>query len=229
MYWQEEDDPNETYQVPDDVFDVVFKLAGGQLVVDHARALADAVCAKLNTDTHSQIGIHPIRVAESGNGWQRPGAGGEMLHLSRRTKLVLRVHRSVYEDVLRLSDSTLEINGQALKVGVGSVRKLTAMTTLFTHGIACDEVQSESQFLVDMASALQTMEIRVKKMICGTTNSIQTDKGSIFTRALMVANLTPEESVLVQQQGIGSDRLMGCGLFVAHRGIDAVFTEQQTL
>ncbi len=229
MYWQEEDDPNETYQVPDDVFDVVFKLAGGQLVVDHARALADAVCAKLNTDTHSQIGIHPIRVAESGNGWLRPGAGGEMLHLSRRTKLVLRVHRSVYEDVLRLSDSTLEINGQALKVGVGSVRKLTAMTTLFTHGIACDEVQSESQFLVDMASALQTMEIRVKKMICGTTNSIQTDKGSIFTRALMVANLTPEESVLVQQQGIGSDRLMGCGLFVAHRGIDAVFTEQQTL
>lgn len=227
VYWQEEDDPNEAYQVPDDVFDVVFKLAGGRLAVDHAQALADAVCAKLSADAHSQIGIHQIRVAESGNGWQRPGMGGEMLHLSRRTKLVLRVHQGIYEDVLRLCDSTLEIDGQALKVGAGSVRKLTAMTTLFTHGIACDEAQPESQFLADMASALQALGIRVKKMICGTTNSIQTDKGSIFTRALMVANLTPEESVLVQQQGIGSDRLMGCGLFVAHKGIDAVFTEQQ--
>ncbi len=222
MYWQEENDPNEAYQVPDDVFDVVFKLSGIRLVVDHAQFLAHAVCAKLTEHTRSQIGIHQIRVAESGNGWERPSSAGEMLQLSRRTKLVLRVDQDVYQDVLQLRNSELEIGGQGLKLGDSKLRKLSPLTTLFSHGIACDEDQAETEFLTDMASALHQMEIKVKKMICGTAHSIRSDKGSIFTRSLMVANLTPQESVLLQQRGIGSGRLMGCGLFVPHRGIDAI-------
>ena len=227
MYWHEENDLNEIYQVPDDVFDVAFKLTGNQLAVDHAQSLAHAVCARLTDDTHSQIGIHQVRVAESGNGWRRPSTSGEILHLSRRTKLVLRVNQDVFDDVLRLTDCELEIDGKRLKVGVSTVKKLTSITTLFSHGIVCDDAQSETEFLADMAAALQQMEIKVKKMICGMTHSIRSDSGSIFTRALMVANLTPEESVLLQQRGIGAGRLIGCGLFVPHRGIDAVFTAQQ--
>jgi CRISPR-associated protein Cas6 len=227
MYWREESDPNEVYQVPDDVFDVAFRLAGSRLAVDHAQSLAHAVCARLATAIHPHIGIHQVRVAESGNGWERPNTGTEMLHLSRRTRLVVRVRRDVYEDVIRLSESELEIDGQQLKLGAGSIRKLSALTTLFSHGIACDESQSETEFLAETASVLQLMEIKVKKMICGTTNSIRTDRGSIFTRALMVADLTPQESVLLQQRGLGNDRLMGCGLFVPHRSVDAVFTSQQ--
>lgn len=226
MYWQEESDPNDAYQVPDDVFDVAFKLTGSWLAVDHAQLLSHAVCANLTAPTCSQIGIHQVRVAESGNGWERPSSDGEMLQLSRRTKLVLRVDQDVYEDVLRLRNSELEIGGQGLKVGDSKLRKLSPLTTLFSHGIACDEDQAETEFLTDMASALHQMEIKVKKMICGIAHSIRSDGGSIFTRSLMVANLTPQESVLLQQRGIGSGRLMGCGLFVPHRGIDAVFTSQ---
>ena len=222
MYWQEESDPNEAYQVPDEVFDVVFKLSGIRLVVDHAQFLAHAVCANLKAPTCSQIGIHQIRVAESGNGWERPSSAGEMLQLSRRTKLVLRVDQDVYQDVLQLRNSELEIGGQGLKLGDSKLRKLSPLTTLFSHGIACDEDQAETEFLTDMASALHQMEIKVKKMICGTAHSIRSDKGSIFTRSLMVANLTPQESVLLQQRGIGGGRLMGCGLFLPHRSIDAI-------
>ncbi len=222
MYWQEESDLNDAYQIPDDVFDVAFKLTGSWLAVDHAQLLSHAVCAKLKSSTCSQIGIHQVRVAESGNGWERPSNAGEMLQLSRRTKLVLRVDRGVYEDVLRLCDSELEIGGQGLKVGDSKLRKLSPLTTLFAHGIACDEIQAETDFLADMASAIGQMDIRVKKMICGMAHSIRSDKGSIFTRSLMVASLTPQESVLLQQRGIGSGRLMGCGLFLPHRSIDAI-------
>jgi len=222
VYWQEESDLNDAYQIPDDVFDVAFKLTGSWLAVDHAQLLSHAVCAKLKSSTCSQIGIHQVRVAESGNGWERPSNAGEMLQLSRRTKLVLRVDRGVYEDVLRLCDSELEIGGQGLKVGDSKLRKLSPLTTLFAHGIACDEIQAETDFLADMASAIGQMDIRVKKMICGMAHSIRSDKGSIFTRSLMVASLTPQESVLLQQRGIGSGRLMGCGLFLPHRSIDAI-------
>ena len=227
MYWHQQNEANESYQVPDDVFDVAFKLVGNRLAVDHAQSLADAVCANLPDETHSKIGIHQIRVAESGNGWERPGSEGGMLYLSLRTRLVLRVNQKVYEDVLQLCGSELDVEGQLLKVGTSRVRKLSLLTTLFSHGIACDEAQAENDFLADMASALLAMGTRVKKMICGTTGTVRTDGSSIFTRALMVADLTSPESVLLQQRGIGSGRLIGCGLFIPHKGIDAVYTAQQ--
>ena len=64
-------------------------------------------------------------------------------------------------------------------------------------------------------------------MICGRSGEISGANGSLFTRALMVADLSPEESVSLQQQGLGDDRLLGCGLFVPHKGIDAVYSMQE--
>jgi hypothetical protein len=46
--------------------------------------------------------------------------------------------------------------------------------------------------------------------------------GSIFTRSLMVADLEPEQSVHLQQVGLGEGRTIGCGLFIPHKGIKAV-------
>jgi hypothetical protein len=38
----------------------------------------------------------------------------------------------------------------------------------------------------------------------------------------MLADLSAEESVRIQQEGIGPLRHMGCGIFIPHKGIDAV-------
>jgi len=38
----------------------------------------------------------------------------------------------------------------------------------------------------------------------------------------MVADLEPEQSVRLQQIGIGPGRTIGCGLFIPHKGIAAV-------
>jgi CRISPR-associated protein Cas6 len=227
VYWQDDKDAAEAFRVPDDVIDIVFKMSGARLVVDHAQSLADAICERLPDSSHGQIGIHRIRVGASGNGWNSPGEAGEIMQLSRRTRLVMRIHKSVHRQVLQLCDTQLEIEGEQLKLGASSVRKLSSITTLFSHSIVCDEAQAESDFLDDMASALEAMNVKVKKMICGTTHSIRSDQGSIFTRALMVAELTPEESVELQQRGIGPGRLIGCGLFLPHKGIDPVFSAQE--
>ena len=37
---------------------------------------------------------------------------------------------------------------------------------------------------------------------------------------------TAEESVRIQQEGIGDMRTMGCGIFIPHKGIDAVRTSE---
>ena len=71
------------------------------------------------------------------------------------------------------------------------------------------------------------MSIRVSKIISGKPGEIRAAGENIFTRALMVADLEPEESVTLQQLGIGEDQMLGCGLFVPHKGIDAVHNVQE--
>jgi len=71
------------------------------------------------------------------------------------------------------------------------------------------------------------MNISVSKMICGKTGLIRTDAENIFTRSLMIADLKPDESVRLQKQGIGEGRNLGCGIFVPHKGIDAVYNVQE--
>jgi len=39
----------------------------------------------------------------------------------------------------------------------------------------------------------------------------------------MIADLKPGESLSIQQFGLGEERKLGCGLFLPHRGIDAVY------
>lgn len=227
MYWQEDNDNPGTYQIPDDIVDIVFKLQGTRLIVDHAQSLASAICECLPTASHDKIGVHRIRIAESGNGWTRPDEPLAEMHLSRRTRLVIRVAKSEFEQVSDLSGFDLNLGGEALKLGSTSIRNLSGLTTLFSHGIVCDASQSESEFLKEMALTLSQMSIDVKKMICGRSQTIRSNRGPIFSRALMVADLTPAESVELQQQGIGTDRLLGCGLFIPHKGIEPVFSSQE--
>jgi hypothetical protein len=41
----------------------------------------------------------------------------------------------------------------------------------------------------------------------------------------MVAELEPEQSIRLQQTGLGEGRTFGCGIFLPHKGIKAVKQE----
>jgi CRISPR-associated protein Cas6 len=224
MYWQEQDDNKASFQVSNEVFDLLFELNGKSILVDHAYLLAQEVIKNISKHSKKGIAIHQIRVAESGNGWSRPNQSDDLIHLSRRTKLIIRVHKDVYQDLLQLEGRTLNIGGQTLIVGKCKIRKLSRLTTLFTHGIVCNEDESENQFLTNIVHELEHRKIYVKKMICGSSRLIKNNLVQLFTRSLMIANLPHEDSVLLQQQGIGTDRLLGCGIFVPHKGIEAVYS-----
>jgi hypothetical protein len=38
----------------------------------------------------------------------------------------------------------------------------------------------------------------------------------------MVADLKKDESVLLQEKGLGDHRLLGCGLFIPQKGIETI-------
>ena len=219
MYWQERADEG-TDVIPDDVVDVVFGIACRALPVEHAYALWSAVGGVLPwLRDEPGAGIHPIHVADSGNGWMRPGRPDDLLHPSRRTKLVIRVPKARVADTERLSGHTLDVAGNALRVDAASVRRLSPLTTIFSRYVAIERALDENAFLAEALAQLNGLGVKPKKMLCGIEHSIATPDGPLRTRSLMLAELTPAEALTVQQRGLGPMGHLGCGLFIPHKDI----------
>lgn len=225
MLWQE-DSGADHQAVGKDMVDVAFRLAGGTMPVAHAHALYRAVIAELPwLAREPRSGIHQIHVAASGNGWMRPDPDDcEVLNLSRRTRLMLRVPRERLADAEHLIGRDLDVSGHRLQVGQASARPLTASGTLFARYVMCaDAAHEEEERFVDwVVDALEAMGIRPKKLLCGMTSFIEVPGERLRARSLMVAALPPAASLELQRRGLGEGRLMGCGLFVHHKGIEPV-------
>ena len=219
MFWQEET-KQDNYRVPDAVVDLSFQINCRTLPVDHAWALSQAVCAVLPWLAEEEgAGVHTIHVAESGNGWMRPEGGAELLCLSRRTRLTLRVPRKRIDDAQQLTGRTLNVAGNALAVEKATVKPLAAITTVFSRYVVSQTGQDEGAFLEATVRELTAVGIRPKKMLCGIEKTIATPTESVRTRSLMIAELTLEESMQLQQRGLGPLRHLGCGLFLPHKDI----------
>ena len=224
MYWNEDKEQQPEFVVPDDVVDLAFKFSGPTLPLDHAHALSAellSVLPWLAEEVHA--GVHLIHGAASGNGWYRPeDPSTELLHLSRRSRMRLRVPSYRLDDARELTGNTLDVAGHAIEVGEATVYKLSSLSTLFARYVITDAAVDEGEFLKQAAEQLQDLEISARKMLGGIAHSMQFPDGPVHTRSLMVAELEPEQSVRLQQIGLGPGRTYGCGLFLPHKGIKPV-------
>lgn len=223
LYWDEEP---ESVQAPvrEEVVDLAFAIDCRHLPVDHAYPLAEAIVAVLPWMADEPLaGIHQIHVASSQNGWERPDAESDQpLILSRRTKLTLRVPTSRVADTEKLTGVKLDVAGHAMTIGAAKSRPMSRHATQLARYVAVAEVEDESGFLSWAEAELGAMGIVLKKALCGIARPIQTPHGVVQTRSLLVANLTPENAMLLQVRGLGPHRALGCGLFSAHKGMDPV-------
>ncbi len=94
--------------------------------------------------------------------------------------------------------------------------------TVFARYVVDEEGADEERFVERVASELESRSMTVRKLLCGRSHRIESAEGVLATRSLLVADLGPEESLAVQCHGIGPGRLLGCGLFVPHKGIGPV-------
>ncbi len=215
MYWQD-DTQNPQQRVPDDVVDVTFAITCMKLPVDHAYALSRALREVfpwfIDEDAAA---LHTIHVAASGNGWQRPS---DFIHPSKRTKLVVRLPKSRLADATTLTGKTLDIDGHPVVVGAHGIRPLNPISTVFARDCATGG-SNEEEFLAGALKLLRALGIMPKKMLCGTHGTIATPDGPIATRSLMLAELSFEESLRLQQRGLGPHRTLGCGVFIPHKDI----------
>lgn len=210
---------------PADTVDAVFAISCRSLPVDHAYALSQAIQAALPWfAAEPGAGLHTIHGAASGSGWLRPEGEHAVLQLSRRAKLALRLPRSRLDDAAAMIGRTLQVANQALRVDSLSVRPLSRITTLFSRSVVLanandDAADDEPAFLAAAARELDALGIDVARMLCGRVTPVATPARRYRTRSLMLAGLAPQHSLALQQQGLGAERKLGCGLFIPHKDI----------
>ena len=224
MYWNDDKDKTPGFVVPDDVVDLAYKIGCPTIPLDHAHSLSSALLEALPWIAEEEYaGIHLIHGAASGNGWFRPeDPENELLHLPKRTRMRLRLPKNRLQEAQALSGQTLDIQGHPLEIGKSDVFLLSSLPTLFSRYVITSEELDETGFLEEVAEQLMALDIPCRKMLGGITHTMNFSDGPVFTRSLMVADLGPEQSVRLQQVGLGEGRTRGCGLFVPHKGIKAV-------
>lgn len=217
MYWQEEVNEQQ-FIVPEKVVDLVFQIDCATLPVDHAWVLLQEIRRALPWfgDAPSE-GLHIIHGADSGNGWERPQASDDLLYLSRRVKLILRLPRERVEPAQALSGNILDLDGHRMAVGQSKVRNLGMTNFLYSRYVVGPQSASEDQFITWAVQELTALGVSCKKILCGKSCRLSTGEQQLETRSLMVANLSFQDAVTLQESGIGPHRSMGCGLFVPQK------------
>lgn len=223
MFWQEKPE-EKSFAASDEVVDLCFKLVCKTLPLDHAWALSSTLIKAApwlkNTENTA---IHLIHGAESGNGWMRPdNTENELLHLSRRARFTLRLHRKHLDLADQLIGLKLDIDGHPLQIREFKQQLLVPQTTIFSRYIVTSGDLSEHDFLNQVAAPIQAQGIHIKKMMGGLPHVFKTPHGILTTRSLMLSDLEKEESIRLQQNGIGDQQLIGMGIFLPHKGITAV-------
>jgi CRISPR-associated protein Cas6 len=203
--------PQSAQQPASHTIDVAFHIAGDRIPVDHGYALyaalsnAPGVGAWLHRAPH--VGIHPIR-------GQYPAPG--LLSLTPKSRLTLRLAAAELPYILPLAGQAIELAGHGLCIGVPQTTLLRPAACLYAHAVTTRNGQNEVRFDAEIARQLDEMEIQGKPTR-GKRRVLRIKDKTVVAHSLLVSELTAEDSIHLQEAGLGGRRKMGCGVFVPWR------------
>ncbi len=205
------------------MIDIAYRINCKSLPFDHAYELSKEITKLLPWLTEDKLsGIHTLHGPDAGNGWMR--AEDEEIFLSQRTRLIIRIPKEKIGLAKQLENQTLEVLGNKIKIGKSNIKPFLVVRDLICRFVLNheDKREDENEFLNKMINDLNSFEISIKKTICGKTKSLTIGGKKRLGRSLMIADLSKENSVRLQDIGVGEGRIFGCGIFLPHKSIDAV-------
>jgi CRISPR-associated protein Cas6 len=197
------------------MIDLQFDLVGTTIPAENAQLLADALLRLLSwLPENSGSGIQHLKGAET-------NTGDATLNINRRTKLFLRVPKTRVSDMLRLVGQSLDLAGHTLQVGSFKTRDFSPFANIYAHFVDTGSA-TEEQFVQDVMRELDGhFQLRCG-FICGKRQTLQSASGPLHGFSLMLHDVPPHKSLQIQDEGLGRNRLLGCGIFIPHKSIAPV-------
>lgn len=211
------------------VFDLSFRITGNYIPYDHGYALYSAL-ARFNPAWHEAawLGVHPI------NGL----AIKDTVRLTRFSRLRLRTPSEKLAELIRLAGKRLRLESRShhyeIMIGVPEVLPLRPLPTLRARcmTIKISEVENtehgpnREMFLAAARKQLAARSIAGDLWIDETLDTqgrecsrrvLRIKNKTIVGYAVTVSNLSDEDSLRLQVEGLGGRRKFGCGLFMPLR------------
>lgn len=191
--------------------DVVLAISGETIDAGYAVSLYEALARQLQwLEQERAAGVFSIRGLSHSAG---------VLLIGGRTRIVLRVPAERVADCQRLCGQRIDLP-QPLRVGAVTARELLPFPVLYAHLVITGS-EDESAFLADVQAELESVGVSCQ-VIVGRSGQLQIGGRREVGYSVMLHGLTPEESILMQEHGLGRHRKLGCGLFVPHKSVAAV-------
>lgn len=208
------------------VIDLAFPLRATKVPRDHGYALFSAVSRRIPSVHGGRwLGIHPL----SG----QPVAEGLTIRAGAHLRLRLPAER--IPEVLPLAGQTLDVAGATLSLGIPQVFQLVPAATLDARLVVVkvtrpplkggtageaptiDVQQLASRVDAELHRQLARMDVAGQLTLCGRQRIAVAGK-RVVGFSVRVAELSPQGSLRLQEEGLGGKRAMGCGLFRPTRG-----------
>lgn len=220
--------------------DVCFKLSGSRIPADHGYALYSAICRRVpeihppTEDTKgaggdgrlwSEVGIQQINAAPVGN---------RQLQLQPNSRLRIRIERERIDAVLPLIGEELALGDACVRVGAVEVFALVPAVRVRSRIVVIKGFLEPAAFLDAANRQLRAIGIQASagvpwrhgmesQAIDGAGKSplvrrtLEIAGKTVVGYAVEVSGLTAEESIILQEDGIGGRRRFGCGIFIPAR------------
>jgi len=210
------------------VVDIQFRLTGNLIPVDHGYPLFSAVSELVpGLHAYGEAGFHPIFGQLAGN---------RCLAITGKSFLTIRLPSEQITTVLPLAGKTLKLGDYDVRVGVPQTRALVPSARLYSRLVVIKGFMEPDSFLEAVSRQLHELAIKGKPYLVTQLSIAETNLGKpggthspylrrtirihdkeIVGFAMRVEELTAEESIRLQEKGIGGRRRFGCGLFLPER------------
>ncbi len=209
--------------------DVVFTLTGNTIPVDHGYHLLSSISKHIpEVHGNGEIGIHSINGRLNGD---------RTASITEKSCLRIRIDADQIPKVIPLAGKRLDLSGHAITVGVPRTRALIPAARLYSRLVVIKGFTEPEGFLDACRRQLAEMNIKAAPSLVSTqvhAKANENRKGGIKSPwlrrtlkirdktvvgfALNVEGLTAEESIVLQERGLGGRRRFGCGIFFPGRG-----------
>jgi CRISPR-associated protein Cas6 len=190
-------------------FDLHFQLFGKTIRVDHGYSLFSAISRFLPEFHAAQdVQLALIRGRYIGDG---------LLQLLPGSRLTFRLPSDKAALYINLAGKTLDLAGHPVRIGVPSSQGLVPATTLYAHLVTTRNGLDQERFEAEIRRQLDGQGCR-GRIIIGKRRTFSVHAKKVVGYSLLVSELTAEESLVLQEQGLGGRRKMGCGFFQPWKG-----------
>ena len=197
------------------MIDLQFDLIGTTIPADNAQLLSDALLKRLPwLGEHAGAGIQHLKGAET-------NSGDVTLNINRRTKLFMRVPKARVDDLQILRGQSLDLMGHSLQIGSFKTRAFSPFAHIYAHFVDTGSA-GEEQFVQDVMRELDGHFKLRCGFICGRQQTMQSTSGPLYGYSLMLHDVPPHKSLQIQDEGLGRNRLLGCGIYIPHKSITPV-------